>query len=163
VFLIGGFAESPYLQEVVQQSLDFRGLKLRKPDPSRAWTAVVRGATICGIEKGTLNLTTISECRQSFGIAVDQPFSDVIHDFDDHEIHPLTNESIAESQLVWLLNKGDAIMSNAPRTVDHSFEMVIPKGAVGDSLEVYSYNDGGEYDRPRRVTDINRGMYSSST
>lgn len=40
IFLVGGFGESPYLQQEVEFSMRLRGIKLKRPDTS--WTAVVR-------------------------------------------------------------------------------------------------------------------------
>ena len=49
-FLVGGFGASPYLQEVLRESLNMRKVKLRRPDTDKSWTAVVQGAVIYGAE-----------------------------------------------------------------------------------------------------------------
>jgi actin-related protein len=36
VFLVGGFGESPYLQQELKKSLDLRKIKMRRPDEQKS-------------------------------------------------------------------------------------------------------------------------------
>jgi len=37
VFLVGGFGESPYLQQELKESLDLRRIPMRRPDTSQVY------------------------------------------------------------------------------------------------------------------------------
>jgi hypothetical protein len=152
--LIGGFAESRYLQQRILKSLRFRTLSLRRPDTS--WTAVVRGAALCGVEKRNIqSLTKIRHCRESYGIAVDQSFSNVLHNTDNIHIQPLTQRTIAKEQLIWLLDKGDAIFSGPRRTVEISFKLFFTAKQTKGKLKIYSCSDDN-HRRPENITDRNQ-------
>ncbi|KUJ18836.1 uncharacterized protein LY89DRAFT_717366 [Mollisia scopiformis] len=152
VFLVGGFAESVYLQETIRRSLDMRRLDLCIPETS--WTAVVRGAAIFGIEKSTnKTLTKMSACGRSYGISHNASFSEISHDTDDHYKDPLTGAVMARDQLVWLIKKDDLILSDKPKKDSFSFEVNFPKvGSRARSLPIYTY--GGPRDHlPDRLSN----------
>ncbi|KAH7342511.1 hypothetical protein BKA65DRAFT_504250 [Rhexocercosporidium sp. MPI-PUGE-AT-0058] len=149
VFLVGGFAESKYLQSSVSESLKLRGLELKVPDTS--WTAVVQGAAIFGIEKSTntSSLSVMSACNRSYGIGMFVPFSEFMHDRRDRFLDPLTKKVMAREQLKWLIKKGDLILSDEPKEVragpiDLNFtETASRRGTI----PIYSYDGNDTPDR----------------
>lgn len=154
--MVGGFAESEYLQEEIGFSLRLRDIELRRPDTS--WSAVVQGAVICGIEKSTTkNLITTSKCRQSYGVSVRQEFSDIKHDLKDLIPHEFSRVKMAEGQMLWLLNKGDVILSSEPKvgetTITVAFMKTEPRTGT---MTIYMYPDD---DRPERIHNAMDGTY----
>src|SRR5277367_128079 len=77
------------------------------------WTAVVRGAVIHGIEKlDNRNLTIMKSCPRSFGIMLSQAYKASRHDSRDCYTDAFTNRTMANGQLIWLIRKGDLLLSN---------------------------------------------------
>jgi hypothetical protein len=157
LFLIGGFGESKYLQQELRDSMQRRDeISLRIPDTS--WTAVARGAVICGIEKETMaNLIRTSHSNKHYGIAVDESAS-LGSDTRDLDINPNTGKKIARNQMRWLINKGDVIMNSEKTSKEHKFvvrfrdnETDKMKGAV----VIYSYAE--DKHRPTRLSNAKNG------
>ncbi|OAP64492.1 hypothetical protein AYL99_00464 [Fonsecaea erecta] len=150
IFLVGGFGESPYLQEEIEFSLRLRRIKLRRPDTS--WTAVVRGAVLHGIEKDTTgsNLVLATACPRHFGISLNEQFSRIHHEERDVTINPITNSQIVEGQLLWMLNKGDLVLSDNPTIVSQLISLSFRENDKSKRrLTVYSYAE--DDDRPTRI------------
>ena len=149
IFLVGGFGESPYLQEEIDFSLRLRRIKLRRPDTS--WTAVVRGAVLHGIEKDTTsNLSIATACPRHFGISVSEQFSRITHEEKDVIVNPVTNSQIVEGQLLWMLSKADLVLSDSPTTVNQVISSSFREADVGKrKLTIYSYSD--DDDRPIKI------------
>lgn len=151
---MGGFGESQYLQEQIKHTLDLWDVNIRIPDTS--WTSVVRGAVICGIEKATaINLAKATSCLHSYGIAVNQPFSATDHDLKDLVEHTTNGIQYAQGHLIWLLVKGDLILSDRPKvgeeTITVSFST--PDNRSG-KVTIYRYSDD---DRPKRLRTAKHG------
>jgi len=141
IFLIGGFGESQYLQEELELSLKLRKIQLRRPDTS--WTAVVRGAVIHGIEKlDNKNLTIMKGCPRSYGIKLSEAYSGIRHNPSDSYTDSFTNRTMASAQMIWLIKKGDLLLSNRAKEAE---EMVTFKFWEKDSrkfgLCIYEYSD----------------------
>jgi hypothetical protein len=149
VFLVGGFAESEYLQNEIYESLKRRGLVLWRPETSQ--TAVVRGAVICGIEKSpTSKLGIIANASlRSYGIVVDKPYSEVTGHLKDRETHAETNHAVSVAQMQWLINKGDLVLPNAPRARYEFTVHVTNGGERTGEVKIYSCDKDEEY-RPDR-------------
>jgi hypothetical protein len=147
------------LQEEIEFSLRLRKIKLRRPDTS--WTAVVRGAVVCGIEKDmTSNLSIATACPQHFGISVDEQYSRVYHEERDLCNHAITNAQVAQGQLLWLLNKGDLILSDNPNPVSQRITMSFRESdSKKFEMTIYSYPD--DDDRPTKIQNSVDGMYFS--
>ncbi|KAH0538333.1 hypothetical protein FGG08_005068 [Glutinoglossum americanum] len=150
IFLIGGFAESKYLREEIEYSLRLRNIQVRRPDTS--WTAVVRGAAIFGIEKSTSKvLSAMSACPRSYGVSVSQSFSEIQHDDQDYFVDPLTKTPMAKEQLMWLIKKGDLILSDEPKVVKQWFTKIFSEtGPREGKIPLYAYS---EDDIPERTFD----------
>jgi hypothetical protein len=128
LFLVGGFGESDYLRQQLEISLDLWDIRFRTPEES--WTAIVRGAVVCGIEKGSVdNLRRSISYRHSYAICVDELFSEQKHVKSD-KVETKQN-TFAQSQLLWLLNEGDVILADQPRRVEREFDIEFPRSRLG--------------------------------
>ncbi|CAO2656251.1 Nn.00g050540.m01.CDS01 [Neocucurbitaria sp. VM-36] len=147
VFLVGGFGASDYLQQQIEYTLKLWKIKFRTPQTS--WTAVVQGAVVCGIEKANIrNMKKTTHCRHSYAICLDELFSESTH-HDVDRVH--TNGNIyAESQLIWLLNKGDLVVADEPRTVERVFDIKFPKSRQGTIKFPIYRNSNDDEERPTR-------------
>ncbi|KAF2192229.1 hypothetical protein K469DRAFT_620267 [Zopfia rhizophila CBS 207.26] len=113
VFLTGGFGASVHLQNELRSSLDMRRISLK--EVSRPWSAVVRGAVAKGLEPHSDSLISMRKCRRSYGIATSQPFSNFKHANEDEYDDPFDGTKKAKDQMLWLIKKGDALLSNTPK------------------------------------------------
>ena len=128
----------------------------------KRWTAVVRGAAIFGIEKSTAvtSLSAMSACNQSYGVSVNRPFSEVEHNVLDKCYDPVSSRFLATQQMMWLIKKGDLILSNEPRDARGFF--TINFGGAGlrkGTVPVYTYNDE---DTPDRLLSSENGSWFCS-
>ena len=138
-----------------------RSIQMRKPEDS--WTAVVRGAVICGIEKQTTqNLMRATSCRHNYGISVKVLYSDVYNSQDDRIIDDMSQLSLASKQLLWLLNKGDLVRSDQPLTGERNIDVSFSKteSRLG-KLTIYMYSD--DTLRPESLRNTRDGMIPSFT
>jgi hypothetical protein len=138
-----------------------RNIQMRKPEDS--WTAVVRGAVICGIEKQTTqNLMRATSCRHNYGISVKLLYSDVYNSQDDRIIDDTSQLSLASKQLLWLLNKGDLVRSDHPLTGERNIDVSFSKteSRLG-KLTIYMYSD--DTLRPESLRNTRDGMIPSFT
>ncbi|KAF2127870.1 hypothetical protein P153DRAFT_432314 [Dothidotthia symphoricarpi CBS 119687] len=149
LFLVGGFGESEYLQWQIEDTLKEEGLLMKFRRPHESWTAVVQGAVVCGIEKkGTQNLKRTNSCRHSYAICMDELFNKVHHL--DEDAFQRNGTAQARSQLIWLLNKGDLILSDGPRRVEKDIDLKLTKFRQ-DTLKVPIFrNSSNEEERPTR-------------
>ncbi|KAF2473069.1 actin-like ATPase domain-containing protein [Lindgomyces ingoldianus] len=148
VFLVGGFGRSPYLREEIKATLETWDVNL--PDLATSWTAVVRGAVLCGIEKSdTQNLLHASSCRHHYGISVNQPFSAAYFSESDRVVSPENNIAYAQAQMIWMLKKGDLVLSNKPRAAEQSLTVSFSKtDDRKGKVTIYRYS---EKDPPERL------------
>lgn len=115
---VGGFGQSRYLLERVKKQFENESDELdwfltRKHTESivvmqspNAWTAVVRGAVMKGLEG---SLVTDRMCRYNYGIALNSTFDASIHPksskyYDDH--HEIFR---AKNAMTWYVRKGDVV------------------------------------------------------
>ncbi|KAL5322237.1 hypothetical protein ACEPPN_010209 [Leptodophora sp. 'Broadleaf-Isolate-01'] len=149
VFLVGGFAESPYLQAAIRRSLEaipeLPKVELRTPDPKEpgaSWTAVVQGAVIFGIEKATIgSIPTMRASPRSYGFMVSKLFSRVEHD--PREVRPdkALDIELVQEQLQWMIMKGDLILSNQLTEAYFPFERNLTEaGSKTGSVAIFSYD-----------------------
>ena len=162
MFLVGGFAESLYLREVIKASLIKRHIDLWVPNDS--WTAVVRGAAIFGIEKSSnKSITKMTACLRSYGVSNNVPFSEISHDLEDRDIDLISKTSMAKDQLVWLIKKDDLILSDEPKQASATFtKKVISKDFTEGTIPIYVYD--GRRDRiPDRLADAENGLFDTNS
>lgn len=63
----------------------------------------------------------MSACAQSYGVASDVPFSNILHDKRDFVVDSMTRVAMAKDQMKWMIKKGDLILSNDPKEVKGTF------------------------------------------
>ncbi|KAG0645461.1 hypothetical protein D0Z07_8512 [Hyphodiscus hymeniophilus] len=166
VFLVGGFGASPYLQEELEKSLKYRQIALHRPESALAWTAVVRGAVMYGIEKGHHETRkTPWKLKASYGIMLTQPFSFNSH-LNDRRWEDMTNMVMADRQLSWLVRRGDWVLPGSDSAIDDAFEERIEKhfvtyysgsGEQKVSIPVYEYGHPDDI-VPTRYDSARHGM-----
>jgi predicted DCC family thiol-disulfide oxidoreductase YuxK len=114
--------------------------------PQNSWTAVVQGAVVCGIEKAAISeITTATHCRRSYCIVVKEAFSPIADTTTQQSA-----QNRAEEQLIWLLDEGQLVLSDAPIVVCQSITMVLRKQDRTGELELFSYKDQDGGPRPTR-------------
>jgi hypothetical protein len=114
--LVGGFGSSDYLKQQIEFTLELWNIKFRTPTDS--WTSIVRGAVVCGIEKGTIgNLKRSTRCRHSYAICLDELFSK--HTHTERDLVETKQNSYAQSQLIWVLSEGDMILVDEIKVREH--------------------------------------------
>jgi hypothetical protein len=160
LFLVGGFGRSKYLKQQLELYLGkLERVNIRCPDT--AWTAVVRGAVLTGVEKALLpNLTTVSPCKRHYAVCADKVFSDVHHSGQHRVENPYkTNNDLAKGQLHWLFSKGDLIFDNEP--TERSAVLKVEFGENTNRsgrLAIYWYDDD-DYPRPDSIYDASNGKF----
>jgi len=143
VFLVGGFAESPYLQTSIEEYLSSLRYKVELRRPDTSLTAVVRGAAIFGIEKSSNKaISSMSACPRSYGISADIAFSEIVHDPEDRISDSLTKKDVVRDQLKWLIKKGDLILSDQMRAVSGTLKVDFKSTQLKrGSIPIYAYDD----------------------
>jgi hypothetical protein len=61
------------------------------------------------------------KCSESCGISISQPYSAYLHSDEVIYRDPFDDEWKAKEQMVWLIKKGDLILSNAPKRASVEF------------------------------------------
>ncbi|KAI4922167.1 hypothetical protein J4E90_000595 [Alternaria incomplexa] len=156
LFLVGGFGASEYLKYRLKETITEEEMQMSYRQPKESWTAVVRGAVVCGIEKDAIpNLRRTDVCRHNYAVCFDQLYSNTFHvEKDMTQIHGAT---YAQSQLTWLLNKGDLVLSDQPRKEEVSFQLTLRDLSAGKTqLEIFRNSDD-EDQRPRRYQNAKEG------
>ncbi|KAI4930473.1 uncharacterized protein J4E92_004305 [Alternaria infectoria] len=156
LFLVGGFGASEYLKHRLKETITEEEMQMSYRQPKESWTAVVRGAVVCGIEKDAIpNLRKTDVCRHNYAVCFDQLYSNTFHvEKDMTQIHGAT---YAQSQLTWLLNKGDLVLSDQPRKEEVSFQLTLRDLSAGKTqLEIFRNSDD-EDQRPRRYQNAKEG------
>ena len=76
---------------------------------------MVRGAVERGVGLDGQNEIYVRRCRRNYGISVSQPFSASKHLETDAYVDAFDDKRKAKEQMVWLIRKGDAILSTQPK------------------------------------------------
>lgn len=131
-------------------------MNLRRPETS--WTAVVQGAVICGIEKETTkNLVKATSCLHNYGIRVAEVFSDTYHDPRDEVTNEISGMKMAEGQLLWLLNKGDVVLSSKPYKAEQDITVAFKKTEErSGQITIYRFSEDDE-ERPMHFRNSKEG------
>ena len=94
-------------------------------------------------------------CPRSYGVSVSESFSEIRHSRQDFVVDPITRTATAKEQLMWLIKKGDLILSDDPKVVKQQFtrcfsETDLRKG----QMPIYAYDDD---DIPERFSTSQDG------
>ncbi|KAI4955558.1 hypothetical protein J4E91_001419 [Alternaria rosae] len=153
LFLVGGYGESEYLQAQIQEMLLHERLIMQYWRPQKSWTAVVRGAVVCGIEKNfTKSLKRTDSCRNSYAICLDESYTSTYHG-NQEEIIEHGGGTFAKGQLTWLLNKGDLVLLNESTKRSKTIHIRLSKQRQDMmALKIWQYMSDERY-RPTRLED----------
>ena len=95
-------------------------------------------------------------CRRNYGLSVSEPFSSFKHSEKDAYIDEFDGEKKAKEQMVWLIKKGDAIMSNQPK---HASISLCRKFGRSDPRIFRTYLvSSDDVGAPQRFADIPEGV-----
>lgn len=107
LMLVGGFGQSEYLLKSLRTRFDVEVMQ-----PVNAWTAVVRGAVLRGLEDQELVISR--KARRHYGVKVVEPFNCLIHPEQARYWNPLEECWKAQNQMSWYIKKGNTISSDEP-------------------------------------------------
>jgi hypothetical protein len=97
----------------------------------------------------------MSACARSFGVSVNSLYSDIAHNAKDQVVDPLTKSTMAKEQLVWLIKKGDLILSSEPKIVKTTFNRNFTEQDTRTGrFQIFAF-DGG--DLPDRLANAQNG------
>ena len=109
--MVGGFSESPYVYSKIKEYVETKGLKTIRP--AYAWSAVVRGAAVKGLEgDGHLPIRN-RKWRRHYGTACHKPFSKGTHRETDSYVCSYSGLKMARKQISWHLKKGQDLSTSA--------------------------------------------------
>ncbi|KAH8587066.1 Hsp70 family protein-like protein [Bisporella sp. PMI_857] len=113
VVLVGGFAESPYLHNALENWCWQNGdITLIRPEHSQS--AVVRGAALRGLEGIAPRMKRV---RRHYGFIMGLPFREGIDPEEKAYYRQLSNEKLCDGRVKWLISKGDEVVQGTSRTV----------------------------------------------
>ncbi|KFY05554.1 hypothetical protein V491_09098 [Pseudogymnoascus sp. VKM F-3775] len=115
VFVVGGFGRNPYLYEQVQVYCLGTGMKARQP--KFPWSAVVRGAVICGLELVQDHSVASRFARKCYGTSADPSWDASKHHRDDFYIDKYDGSHRAKGQMKWLVVKGETLPDRNPKSI----------------------------------------------
>ena len=73
------------------------------------------------LEQSTEDRVRMLKCSESYGISISQPYSAYLHSDEAIYRDPFDDELKAKEQMVWLIKKGDLILSNEPKRASVEF------------------------------------------
>ncbi|KAF1944795.1 actin-like ATPase domain-containing protein [Clathrospora elynae] len=126
VFMVGGFAESPYIYEKIKAFAEANGLIAIRP--AHAWSAIVRGAAAKGLEGDGRASIKNRKCRRYYGTDCYIPFVPGQHREVDSFICPYTGTKEASNQMRWLLKKGQDLAAKTDSHANVNFQQLFWTG-----------------------------------
>ncbi|KAI7470725.1 actin-like ATPase domain-containing protein [Hortaea werneckii] len=112
LILVGGFGGSEFLATCLRKRFSEREPTIEVLQPANAWTAVVRGAVLRGMEGKELVLSR--KARRHYGVVVSKPFDEKVHSNGVKYWDDLESCWKARDQMIWYIRKGDTIPSDEP-------------------------------------------------
>ncbi|KAI7255473.1 actin-like ATPase domain-containing protein [Hortaea werneckii] len=105
LMLVGGFGQSEYLLKSLRSRFNVEIMQ-----PVNAWTAVVRGAVLRGLEGQELVISR--KARRHYGVKMKTPFNSSIHPDKVKYWDPLEESLWATNQMTWYIKKGETVSSD---------------------------------------------------
>jgi len=111
-----------------------------------------------GIEKANYNnVTFMTTCQKSYGIVLNEGYSEYKYDHRDRYTDSVTNSIMAYKQLTWLIRRGDLLLSDAKRETEKEFMFAFQKTEdLKFKLPIYEYLYD---DVPDRFETAQEGMW----
>ena len=112
IILVGGFGQSECLLKCLRGKFSQPGRKIEVMQPVNAWTAVVRGAVLRGLEGTELVLNR--KARRNYGTVCTVPFISGVHSkahkyWDNHD-----QAWVVDYCMTWYIKKGETVSSTDP-------------------------------------------------
>jgi hypothetical protein len=99
----------------------------------------------------------MTACPKSYGIALDEGYSEYKYDRGDRYIDSVTNNIMACKQMTWLIRRGDLLFSDAKRETEKEFMFTFQKTEdLKFKLPIYEYLYD---DLPDRFETAQEGMW----
>ncbi|KAF2690232.1 hypothetical protein K458DRAFT_459297 [Lentithecium fluviatile CBS 122367] len=112
IFMVGGFAESPYMHnQICELAQAFKG-NIQVIKPVNAWSAIVRGATAKGLESDGRATVKFHKCRRHYGTNSNSLFIKGKHRENEAFICQFTGVKRARDQMNWLVSKGQELSTS---------------------------------------------------
>ncbi|TVY15153.1 hypothetical protein LARI1_G006422 [Lachnellula arida] len=150
VILVGGFAESPYLYNALEEWCWQNGdIVLIRPANPQA--AVVRGAALRGLEGLA---PRIKHARRHYGTCTAEPFRNHIDPEDRSFISEMNNRNYCSGRMQWLVSKASngLRVQGAFRTISRTREYFPGREQIyEDKLYSCSLMEAPEYDNHTRI------------
>jgi len=126
--------------------------------PQKSWTAAVRGAVICGIEKHeSSNLRRATSYRHSYAVCLDESHALAHHGDQEDTLDHGAGTFADKGQLTWLLNKGDLILSSESMKRSKTVHIRLLKQRQEKiALTIWQYSSDEEH-RPASLQDATGG------
>ncbi|KAF8247626.1 actin-like ATPase domain-containing protein [Wilcoxina mikolae CBS 423.85] len=125
ILLVGGFGSSEYLYRRI---LAWAGGSIPVLQPRNAWTAVVRGAIIRGLQGDTIAARL---SRRFYGVVHDARYDAQKHAEMEKRWHDIRCEWIVRNRIQWYIRRGDVTTSS--RKISFPFYRTIPASEISGS------------------------------
>jgi len=99
ILLVGGFGSSEYLYRRI---LAWSSGSIPVLQPRNAWTAVVRGAIIRGLQGDTIKARL---SRRYYGVVHDAKYDPQMHEESEKQWHPLRCEWVVRNRIQWYIRR----------------------------------------------------------
>ena len=112
LILVGGFGRSEFLATCLRKRFTEREPAIEVLQPVNAWTAVVRGAVLRGVEGQELVLSR--KARRHYGVKHSSRFDSSIH---SEHLRYWDNLKLcwkADNQMTWFITKGETVRPDGP-------------------------------------------------
>jgi molecular chaperone DnaK (HSP70) len=133
VILVGGFGDSPYLNQVLRKWCQANG-NIRLMCPEHPQAAVVRGAALRGLQGIVPHL---KKSRRHYGFTWGLPFREGIDDEKDSYIEEFTDKKHCANRMSWVIAKGEDVFKDTHRSVD-CLQVYTPGQPLTDYMMLYS-------------------------
>lgn len=112
MILVGGFGQSECLLNRLRAKYSHTQPRIEVMQPVNAWTAVVRGAVLRGLEGAELILNR--KARRHYGVHIHDVFQPNKHAAHLRYWDDNTERWMARDQMQWYIKKGDTVSSTDP-------------------------------------------------
>ncbi|KAI6821312.1 actin-like ATPase domain-containing protein [Hortaea werneckii] len=112
LIMVGGFGQSEFLATCLRKRFSEREPAIEVLQPVNAWTAVVRGAVIRGLEGQELVLSR--KARRHYGNSHSSRFDSSIHSDHSRFWDDLELCWRAHNQMTWFITKGETVRPDEP-------------------------------------------------
>lgn len=109
---VGGFGQSSYLYNRLKSHASGMSRSPVVLQPISAWTAVVRGAVLRGLEGTELVLSR--RARRNYGIATSKRFNSLLHPPDCKYWDPYDEQWMAAERMTWYIRKDQVCSTKDP-------------------------------------------------